>query len=97
MAWLAVAIGGALGSIARHGVPAFREIMKRPKKSLHPLVLSIQAFLLAARSLCSVNPTVRQCRGLSEVALSGGTESGSPEGGAEKFFMCASAREGRRQ
>jgi hypothetical protein len=85
------------GSIVRHGVLAFREVMKRPKKSLHPLVLSIHALLLAARSLCSVNPTVRQSRGLSEAALSGGTESASPAGGVEKFFMCASAKEGRRQ
>ena len=70
--------------------------MKRPKNSLHPFVLSIQAFLLAARSLCSVNPTVPQCRGLSEVGFSR-PESDSPVGGPETFFMCGSAKEGRRQ
>jgi len=33
--------------------------MKRPKKSLQPLVLVIQDCLLRARSLASVNPIVR--------------------------------------
>src|SRR6202008_4900379 len=82
------------GSIVRHDVLALEKLVKRPKKSLHPLVLSIQAFLFAARSLCSVVPTVRQCRGVSEIAASERTESGSPGAAAEGkwFFMCASAR-----
>lgn len=84
-------------SIVRHEVfPTFEEVMNRPKKSLHPFVLSVHALLLAARSLCSVVPTVRHSRGLSDVGISR-PDSDSPVGGAERFFMCASAKEGRRQ
>jgi hypothetical protein len=39
---------------------------------------------------------VPQCRGLSEVGFSR-PESDSPVGGPETFFMCGSAKEGRRQ
>src|SRR5205814_10189092 len=46
----------------------FPEVVKRPKKSLQPFVLVIQDCLLRARSLCSVNPTVRRVRDLVEVA-----------------------------
>ncbi len=38
--------------------------MKRPKKLLHPPVLVIHDFWFAARSRCSVKPTVRRARGL---------------------------------
>jgi hypothetical protein len=83
----------------RHDVLALEDLVKRPKKSLHPLVLSVQALLFAARSLCSVDPTVPQCRGLSESEFepSEWTESRSQAAAAVGFFMCASAREGRRQ
>ena len=84
-------------AVVRHEVLSFEELLKRPKKSLQPFVLSIQAFLLAARSLCSVNPTVRHSRGLSDGASCGPPESVGLAGGPERFFKCASAKEGRRQ
>jgi hypothetical protein len=70
-----------------HGVLALANDVNRPKKSLQPLVLSIHAFLFAARSFCSVNPTVCQWRGLSEGGAAKRTDSGSPGAAVEGFFM----------
>jgi hypothetical protein len=41
--------------------------VKRPNKLLQPFVLVIHDCWLRARSLCSVNPTVRRMRGFPEV------------------------------
>ncbi len=40
----------------------FANAMKRAKKSPHPFAVIIQDCLLRARSLCSVNPIVRDTR-----------------------------------